>query len=165
MCVSMCVCVYVHRFAAGEASTEEIKERQARSLADPEIQNILKDPVMQQVLKDFQVRAVCLCVCVYLCGVVQPGVLLSRRHQSAAGRQQLNQHGSQRARSQWGMSYELATFPACNRDHCWHLMWPLLLSCVFYVQENPKAAQVHLKQPEIMAKINKLVAAGIIQVK
>lgn len=32
-------------------------------------------------------------------------------------------------------------------------------------QEDPKAAQKHLKSPEIMAKINKLVAAGIIQVK
>lgn len=44
------------RFASGQASEEEIKERQARSMADPEVQNILKDPVMQQVLKDFQVR-------------------------------------------------------------------------------------------------------------
>ena len=30
-------------------------------------------------------------------------------------------------------------------------------------QENPKAAQKHLTSPEIMVKINKLVAAGIIQ--
>ena len=32
-------------------------------------------------------------------------------------------------------------------------------------QENPRAAQKHLSSPEIMVKINKLVAAGIIQVK
>lgn len=75
----------IARFASGEATESEIKERQARSMADPEVQNILKDPVMQQVLKDFQ--------------------------------------------------------------------------------ENPRDAQKHLKAPEIMAKINKLVAAGIIQVK
>ncbi|KAG2448193.1 hypothetical protein HYH02_006778 [Chlamydomonas schloesseri] len=75
----------ISRFASGQASAEEVKERQARSLSDPEIQNILKDPVMQQVLRDFQ--------------------------------------------------------------------------------EDPRGAQKHLKSPEIMVKINKLVAAGIIQVK
>mgnify|MGYP001806859947 CR=1 FL=1 len=32
-------------------------------------------------------------------------------------------------------------------------------------QEDPRGAQKHLKSPEIMVKINKLVAAGIIQVK
>jgi hypothetical protein len=32
-------------------------------------------------------------------------------------------------------------------------------------QENPKASSHHLKQPEIMAKLNKLVAAGIIQMR
>mmetsp|Transcript_2032 Transcript_2032/g.3172 ORF Transcript_2032/g.3172 Transcript_2032/m.3172 type:complete len:580 (+) Transcript_2032:75-1814(+) len=75
----------ISRFASGQASTEEIKDRQARSMADPEIQNILKDPVMMQVLRDFQ--------------------------------------------------------------------------------EDAKGSQHHLKSPEVMAKINKLVAAGIIQVK
>ncbi|KAG2489588.1 hypothetical protein HYH03_011869 [Edaphochlamys debaryana] len=75
----------ISRFASGQASAEEVKERQARSLSDPEVQNILKDPVMQQVLRDFQ--------------------------------------------------------------------------------EDPKSAQKHLKSPEIMIKINKLVAAGIIQIK
>ena len=39
---------------AGDASEEEIKERQARALEDPEIQAILQDPVMRQVLNDFQ---------------------------------------------------------------------------------------------------------------
>jgi hypothetical protein len=46
------------RMATGQASAEEVKERQARAMSDPEIQNILKDPIMQQVLRDFQV-----CVC------------------------------------------------------------------------------------------------------
>ncbi len=32
-------------------------------------------------------------------------------------------------------------------------------------QENPKAAQKHLSDPGIMAKLNKLIAAGIIQIK
>lgn len=73
------------RFASGQASEDEVKERQARSMADPEVQALLKDPVMQNVLRDFQ--------------------------------------------------------------------------------EDPRAAQVHLKNPGIMAKLNKLIAAGIIQVK
>ncbi len=36
-------------FSVGEASEEEVKERQARAMADPEVQNILMDPVMRQV--------------------------------------------------------------------------------------------------------------------
>lgn len=36
-------------------SEDEIKERQARSLQDPEIQGILKDPLMQSILNDLQV--------------------------------------------------------------------------------------------------------------
>mmetsp|Transcript_5922 Transcript_5922/g.10655 ORF Transcript_5922/g.10655 Transcript_5922/m.10655 type:complete len:570 (-) Transcript_5922:96-1805(-) len=69
----------------GELSEEELKERQARGMADPEIQGILTDPVVRQVLQDFQ--------------------------------------------------------------------------------ENPKAAQEHLKHPEIMGKIQKLVSAGIVQMR
>ena len=42
------------RFMNGMASEEEIKDRQARAMTDPEIQNIMTDPVMQQVLKDCQ---------------------------------------------------------------------------------------------------------------
>ncbi|KAG1672511.1 hypothetical protein FOA52_002820 [Chlamydomonas sp. UWO 241] len=75
----------IGRFASGEASKEEIAERQARSMADPEVQALLKDPIMQNILRDFQ--------------------------------------------------------------------------------ENPKAAQAHLKSPEIMKKLEKLIAAGIIQLK
>lgn len=45
----MTVSPRLRRFASGQASAEEVKERQARSLSDPDIQNILKDPVMQQV--------------------------------------------------------------------------------------------------------------------
>jgi stress-induced-phosphoprotein 1 len=40
--------------AAGDATEEEIKDRQARAMADPEVQNILMDPIMRQVLDDFQ---------------------------------------------------------------------------------------------------------------
>lgn len=39
----MCCCF------AGEASEEELKERQAKAMADPEVQNILMDPIMRQV--------------------------------------------------------------------------------------------------------------------
>jgi stress-induced-phosphoprotein 1 len=42
------------RFLNGTATEEEIKERQAKAMADPEIQHIMTDPVMQQVLKDCQ---------------------------------------------------------------------------------------------------------------
>ena len=34
-----------------------------------------------------------------------------------------------------------------------------------HAQENPRAAQAHLKDPSIQFKLNKLVAAGIVQVK
>lgn len=44
----------INRLAHGEASEEELKERQAKAMADPEVQNILMDPVMRQVLDDFQ---------------------------------------------------------------------------------------------------------------
>ncbi len=37
----------ISRFASGNATDDEIKERQAKSLADPEVQGLLKDPVMQ----------------------------------------------------------------------------------------------------------------------
>jgi stress-induced-phosphoprotein 1 len=44
----------IARFLNGTASEEELKERQARALADPEVQNIMTDPTMQQVLKECQ---------------------------------------------------------------------------------------------------------------
>ncbi|TVU15056.1 hypothetical protein EJB05_38558 [Eragrostis curvula] len=75
----------INKASRGELSQEELKERQARAMQDPEIQNILKDPIMQQVLTD--------------------------------------------------------------------------------LQENPKAAQAHLKNPGVMAKIQKLVSAGIVQMR
>ena len=51
------------------------------------------------------------------------------------------------------------------RQH-WHLL--ILLAgaspqVLQDFQENPKAAQAHLKQPVIMEKIQKLVAAGIVR--
>jgi len=75
----------INKASRGELSQEELKDRQARAMQDPEIQNILTDPIMQQVLTD--------------------------------------------------------------------------------LQENPKAAQVHVKNPGVMAKIQKLVSAGIVQMR
>ncbi|KAH0644154.1 hypothetical protein KY284_032038 [Solanum tuberosum] len=69
----------------GDLTPEELTERRAKGMQDPEIQNILTDPVMGQVLADFQ--------------------------------------------------------------------------------ENPKAAQKHMKNPLVMNKIKKLISAGILQVK
>ncbi|XP_019156396.1 PREDICTED: hsp70-Hsp90 organizing protein 3-like [Ipomoea nil] len=75
----------INKASRGDLTPEELKERQARGMQDPEIQNILTDPVMRQVLVDFQ--------------------------------------------------------------------------------ENPKAAQEHMKNPLVMNKIQKLVSAGIVQVR
>ncbi|CAA2964460.1 hsp70-Hsp90 organizing 3-like [Olea europaea subsp. europaea] len=75
----------INKASRGDLTPEELKERQAKGMQDPEIQNILTDPVMRQVLTD--------------------------------------------------------------------------------LQENPKAAQEHMKNPLVMNKIQKLVSAGIVQVK
>ncbi|GMI71727.1 Hop3 [Hibiscus trionum] len=75
----------INKASRGDLSPEELKERQARAMQDPEIQNILSDPVMRQVLADFQ--------------------------------------------------------------------------------ENPKAAQEHTKNPMVMNKIQKLISAGIVQMR
>ncbi|KAJ6933431.1 hsp70-Hsp90 organizing protein 3-like [Populus alba x Populus x berolinensis] len=74
-----------NKASRGDLSPEELKERQAKGMQDPEIQNILSDPVMRQVLVDFQ--------------------------------------------------------------------------------ENPKSAQEHTKNPMVMSKIQKLVQAGIVQMR
>lgn len=75
----------INKASRGDLTPEELKERQAKAMQDPEIQNILTDPVMRQVLTDFQ--------------------------------------------------------------------------------ENPRAAQEHMKNPLVMNKIQKLVSAGIVQMK
>lgn len=75
----------INKAGRGELSADELKERQAKAMQDPEIQNILSDPVMRQVLVDFQ--------------------------------------------------------------------------------ENPKAAQDHMKNPMVMNKIQKLINAGIVQIR
>ncbi|XP_072989022.1 hsp70-Hsp90 organizing protein-like [Typha latifolia] len=75
----------INKTNRGEINPEELKERQAKAMQDPEIQNILSDPIMRQILIDFQ--------------------------------------------------------------------------------ENPKAAQDHLKNPQVMHKIQKLISAGIVQMK
>ncbi|KAE9596787.1 hypothetical protein Lal_00008008 [Lupinus albus] len=82
--ISRCV-QQINKASRGDLSPDELKERQAKAMQDPEIQNILQDPVMRQVLVDFQ--------------------------------------------------------------------------------ENPKAAQEHTKNPMVMNKIQKLISAGIVQMK
>ncbi|XP_027181148.1 hsp70-Hsp90 organizing protein 3-like [Coffea eugenioides] len=44
----------INKASRGDLTPEELKERQAKAMQDPEIQNILTDPVMRQVLNDFQ---------------------------------------------------------------------------------------------------------------
>lgn len=43
----------IQKGQTGQVDEAEMKERQARSMQDPEIQGILQDPVMRQVLDDF----------------------------------------------------------------------------------------------------------------
>ncbi|KAK3041061.1 hypothetical protein RJ639_026858 [Escallonia herrerae] len=75
----------INKASRGDLTPEELKERQAKGMQDPEIQNILTDPVMRQVLVD--------------------------------------------------------------------------------LQENPKAAQDHMKNPLVMNKIQKLISSGIVQMR
>ncbi|XP_020226464.1 hsp70-Hsp90 organizing protein 1 [Cajanus cajan] len=75
----------INKASRGDFTPEELKERQAKAMQDPEIQSILQDPIMRQVLTDFQ--------------------------------------------------------------------------------ENPSAAQEHTKNPMVMNKIQKLISAGIVQMK
>ncbi|CAH8313294.1 unnamed protein product [Eruca vesicaria subsp. sativa] len=44
----------INKANRGDLTPEELKERQAKGMQDPEIQNILTDPVMRQVLSDLQ---------------------------------------------------------------------------------------------------------------
>ena len=75
----------INRMNRGDASEEEMKERQAKGMADPEVQSILSDPIMRQVLSE--------------------------------------------------------------------------------MQEDPRAAQKHMAHPDVAKKIDKLVAAGVIQIR
>jgi stress-induced-phosphoprotein 1 len=77
--------LYLLQMNRGEMSEEELKQRQERGMADPEIQGILSDPIMRQVLRE--------------------------------------------------------------------------------MEENPASAQKHLAHPDIAKKFEKLVAAGIVQVR
>lgn len=46
----MCSCMQqINKANRGDITPEELKERQAKAMADPEIQAILTDPVMRQV--------------------------------------------------------------------------------------------------------------------
>ena len=75
----------INRMNRGDASEDDMKERQAKAMANPEVQQILTDPVMRQVLAD--------------------------------------------------------------------------------MQEDPVAAQRHMQHPEVAKKIEKLISAGVIQIR
>lgn len=48
--VVSCRCVeQINKANRGDLTPEEMKERQAKAMQDPEVQNILSDPVMRQV--------------------------------------------------------------------------------------------------------------------
>ena len=150
------------RFASGNASKEEVKERQERSMADPEVQGILKDPVMQvcvgegcsgggrggegrggEALRLTLVSGGASCrPSAWHC----PLIVLLRNYASMAPNQCITFHRT-------SLALNPKPFPS------------VLQNVLRDFQENPKAAQKHLTSPEIMVKINKLVAAGIIQMK
>lgn len=44
----------LNKFMSGDATEEELAQRRARAMNDPEVQNIMTDPVMRQVLQDLQ---------------------------------------------------------------------------------------------------------------
>jgi len=44
----------LQKAAAKVNSSEDLSERQAHAMADPDIQNILTDPTIRQVINDFQ---------------------------------------------------------------------------------------------------------------
>jgi hypothetical protein len=46
-CCAVLPCVLL---SPGEGTEDELKERQAKGMADPDVQNILMDPIMRQVL-------------------------------------------------------------------------------------------------------------------
>jgi stress-induced-phosphoprotein 1 len=52
----------LQRFLSGAASEEEIKERQAKAMSDPEVQHIMTDPVMQQARHPLHSTRRCLSV-------------------------------------------------------------------------------------------------------
>ena len=60
--------------------------------------------------------------------------------------------------SSFNCSVFLLPCPAC----------PACISCLQVLQdmqEDPKAAQTHMRHPDIAQKVEKLVAAGIIQIR
>lgn len=48
----------IRKANSGDIAPEELKERQAKAMADPEIQAILTDPVMRQVRHQSPARTV-----------------------------------------------------------------------------------------------------------
>lgn len=51
--VQRCVST-INKVSRGEVGEDELRQRQERAMADPEVQMILTDPIMRQVLNDFQ---------------------------------------------------------------------------------------------------------------
>ena len=119
-----------------QVTEEELKERQERALADPEIQMILTDPVMRQVLNDFSTDPKAAQVCAVMAAALKSlhVTLLHTRALSAAPRQEPHHHGeaaeahqcrhgscgvSRQQTCDWG-TYIARVRHACARRHCAH---------------------------------------------
>ena len=112
----------INKAGRGQLSDEELKERQQKAMADPEIQMILQDPIMRQAR--FLPSAL-RCAARWL----QP---CSRR---------------------------------CAERRCG---WAEGKPCAQVLNDfstDPKAAARHSSNPAIMANIQKLVNAGIVQIR
>ena len=164
----------------------ELKERQARAMADPEVQSILSDPIMRQVGRSLMERASSAargagwaggCGCG---GAGRPQRPHRRSACLARGAAAGGTGGCRATRAWSGVGRPLC--PPYRR--CWRTrgracapppashhpsptnppLHPDPPQVLADMQEDPAAAQQHLRHPDIARKIEKLVAAGILQV-
>lgn len=137
----------------GEMEEGELKERQARAMADPEVQAILSDPVMRQVGAVMGHRGGQEWVCSVVGGEVQA-------RPCSQGGGALVARASPRHRPRPGLTHSIPPPPPLTPPPP-----PPHPQVLQDMQEDPSAAQQHLRHPDISRKIEKLVAAGILQVR
>jgi stress-induced-phosphoprotein 1 len=152
-------------------------------MADPEVQAILADPSVQQVLRDFQDCEKAL--------DIDPKYLKAWSRKGAVEffmkeyKQALDSYGEGlkidpndqtckegMTKTQYainsgagGNDKERAARGMADPEVQAILADPSVQQVLRDFQENPQAAQHHLQQPVMMEKINKLIAAGVLQTK
>ena len=140
----------------GEVDEAELKERQARAMADPEVQGILSDPIMRQVGRAGQGRPPNWAAAAARQrqraspGPIGPALRDARAAPAPPALLAAELHPPLRR----SLTPPLPPSPA-----------PPLPQVLQDMQEDPRAAQQHMRHPEIAKKIEKLVAAGILQIR